>query len=83
MSLPTKASMIDTLTGKAYVDQAKERNKVRCPWPGGFDSMTVDGRLTCEHWFGRAYDMRRHWKAAHGFDVEKELVASWMELRRE
>jgi len=33
---------------------------------------------TCEYVFSRAYDLRRHLRAEHDVDVEKDKVDEWV-----
>jgi general transcription factor IIIA len=73
-------------------NQKKNAKKVlRCPWPHFMsdhreESIHVDSRrkaqdlqTVCEAIFHRAYDLRRHLKADHGLEVDKEEMAAWVE----
>lgn len=88
---PTNKTMqhmdIDTITGMSYTSKANERlmaSKVlRCPYPhlGALVSMTEmagSSTGTCEYVFSRAYDLRRHLRAEHDIDVEKDKVDKWV-----
>lgn len=37
----------------------------------------------CDFVFTRAYDLRRHLRAFHHVDVEKEIIEKWMKGQRE
>jgi hypothetical protein len=59
---------------------------LRCPHPAmeGLSSTISAESLelwsdtaSCEYVFGRAYDLRRHLRAVHGVDLDKEIVDSW------
>ncbi|KIY53380.1 hypothetical protein FISHEDRAFT_7965, partial [Fistulina hepatica ATCC 64428] len=75
---------IAAITGMAYVAHAREKlasaSVLRCPYPGlkgfksldGFSDITIPVSVTaapCEYVFSRAYDLRRHFRSAHGFEV--------------
>jgi len=81
----TPADAIDLVTGKHYLKHAGNRT-IPCPWPHSFDLVLKTTGTTskdvCPHMFGRAYDLRRHLLAAHGFGVETALVKKWVEERR-
>jgi hypothetical protein len=59
---------------------------LRCPHPameglpstpsGKSHNLWVD-TAACEYVFGRAYDLRRHLRAVHGVDLDKEAVDGW------
>jgi general transcription factor IIIA len=85
---------IDTITGFSYASNANERisssNALRCPYPdlglltpesGNPNDTGVAGASTskgCGYVFSRAYDLRRHLRAEHGVDVEKEKADEWV-----
>ncbi|KDQ14931.1 hypothetical protein BOTBODRAFT_109620 [Botryobasidium botryosum FD-172 SS1] len=79
-----KVSTIDIITGKHYANHT-ETKTIHCPWPDLFDVdpakralLETEGRDTCPHRFGRAYDLRRHLKAAHDFEVEADVLKIWV-----
>jgi len=79
-----KVSTIDIITGKHYAKHV-ETKTIQCPWPDLFDvdpgkraSLETEGKDLCPHRFGRAYDLRRHLKAAHGFEVEADVLKIWV-----
>jgi general transcription factor IIIA len=57
---------IDFITGVDYATAAKSRD-FKCPWPsvGGDVARSAN---KCDYAFSRAYDLRRHMKATHGYD---------------
>ena len=82
-------SIIDEITGVAY---AKRRSTgvqappLKCPYPTmeSLPSVLPERRnlwgkdaAPCEYVFGRAYDLRRHLRAVHGIDLDKETVDEW------
>jgi hypothetical protein len=84
---------IDTITGMAYASNANKRlassNALRCPHPdlGALVSIpaSADGGMAaattskaCDYVFSRAYDLRRHLRAEHGVQVEKERADEWV-----
>lgn len=87
---------IDLITGNIYAVQAKESLKtfkaLRCPYPkleqlasiNGSDASNV--RLSsdpdCIYVFTRAYDLRRHLRAIHDIDIDKERVDEWVKERK-
>jgi hypothetical protein len=60
---------------------------LRCPHPAmeglpAAPSVESPGYLwgdatPCEYVFGRAYDLRRHLRAIHGVELDKETVDGW------
>jgi general transcription factor IIIA len=80
-------SIINEITGVAYEERtARTPAPLRCPHPAmeGFPSTSSaenlsmwGGAVTCEYVFGRAYDLRRHLRAVHGVDLDKEIVDRW------
>ena len=85
-------SIINEITGVAYEEHtARTPAPLRCPHPAmeGFPSTpSVEnlnmwgGTAACEYVFGRAYDLRRHLRAVHGVDLDKEVVDRWARNRR-
>jgi len=84
---------IDTITGMSYTSKANDRltasKALRCPHPhlGALVSITGSGdhemagssmSRICEYVFSRAYDLRRHLRAEHEVDVEKDKVDEWV-----
>ena len=80
-------SMINEITGVAYEERtANTPAPLRCPYPAmeGFPPPPSLERLSiygdarpCEYVFGRAYDLRRHLRAVHGVELQKETVDVW------
>ncbi|KAF8629851.1 hypothetical protein AX15_003213 [Amanita polypyramis BW_CC] len=78
---------INTITGSAYAKRAQVnvRKALRCPYPdlGPITSENVVlheeevSRDGCYYVFSRAYDIRRHLRAVHGIEAEKEAVDKW------
>lgn len=71
--------------------KSKAKKVLCCPWPHfmsdhGEQSTHVDSgreaqdlQTVCEAIFHRAYDLRRHLKAEHGLELDKEEMAAWVE----
>jgi general transcription factor IIIA len=38
--------------------------------------------VSCDYVFGRAYDLRRHLRAVHSIDLDKEVVDDWARKER-
>ena len=89
---------IDVLTGKAYAARAEHARKLRCPHPhlppllasgmragaeGGVVGPSAKRARECQYAFSRAYDLRRHLRAEHGVEVEREKVDQWVRGERE
>jgi general transcription factor IIIA len=81
-------SLINEITGVAYEERtANTPAPLRCPHPAmeGLPSAPSVESLSnlwcdatpCEYVFGRAYDMRRHLRAIHGVELDKETVDGW------
>jgi general transcription factor IIIA len=81
-----------TSTESSKSNQKKKAKKVlHCPWPHfisghGEGSMHVDPgkeaqglQTACQAIFHRGYDLRRHLKADHGLELDKEEMAAWVE----
>ncbi|CAL1696061.1 unnamed protein product [Somion occarium] len=83
---------IDDITGVTYGVRAKERMQstraLQCPHPdlqpflGSIHQALPAGNAKCEYVFSRAYDLRRHLRAIHCLDVEKEIVDEWVRAAR-
>ena len=89
---------IDAITGLSYATHANERlstsKALRCPHPhlgtlvsdsvsgGGRGIASASTSKICDYVFSRAYDLRRHLRAEHGVDVEKESVDEWVKGAR-
>ncbi|KAG6879163.1 hypothetical protein C0992_004696 [Termitomyces sp. T32_za158] len=85
---------IDTITGHSYAQRTRAKianaTALLCPYPqlGNITPLTENVQNepgsqthvtgTCEYAFSRAYDLRRHLKAAHGVDAIKESVDEWV-----
>lgn len=81
---------IDAITGKAYASQALERvsasKALRCPYPhldaiiSRSDSNILEsGRSRdCDYVFSRAYDLRRHLRAEHEIEADKDSVEKFI-----
>jgi general transcription factor IIIA len=84
--------MINEITGVAYEERAaRAQAPLRCPHPAmeGLPSVlaaennSLWGEVTpCEYVFGRAYDLRRHLRAVHGVELDKEVVDGWARRTR-
>lgn len=78
-------SIINEITGVAYEERAANTPApLRCPHPviKGISLapsvVNFSGDTTpCEYVFGRAYDLRRHLRAIHGVELDKETVDGW------
>jgi general transcription factor IIIA len=78
-------SIINEITGVAYEERtANTPAPLKCPHPAMEGLLSVeslsnlsDGSTPCEYVFGRAYDMRRHLRAVHGVELDKETVDGW------
>jgi general transcription factor IIIA len=85
-------SIINEITGVAYEERAaRTPAPLRCPYPameGLLSAGTVGGQslwgdaAPCEYVFGRAYDLRRHLRAVHGVELDKEVVDAWARATR-
>jgi general transcription factor IIIA len=83
-------SLLDLFTGKHYNRPSTGTKKnvqrtIKCPWPGIAHSnadtlLPTEFTSACEFLFSRAYDLRRHLLAEHGFEVEQEVLDA-LELR--
>ncbi|KAH7883166.1 hypothetical protein F5I97DRAFT_189906 [Phlebopus sp. FC_14] len=78
---------IDAITGKSYSLRSQMSTAICCPYPHVKELLvtgTVEGLPSeppskrCDHVLTRAYDLRRHLKAEHGIDTEKEKVVTWV-----
>ena len=85
-------SLLDLFTGKHYTQPSsgtKKKNiqrSIKCPWPNvaqssSDNSSSAEFTLACEFVFSRAYDLRRHLLAEHGFEVQQEVLDA-LELRK-
>lgn len=78
---------INDITGKTYADRSAKQlamlRRLACPYPHLHDLSeslpSISGGRSCEYVFSRAYDLRRHLKAEHGVEVEKEVVDRWVQ----
>lgn len=87
---PDEPSLLDLLTGKHYNRPSTGTKKniqrtIKCPWPGvahsNADTLSpMEFTSPCEFIFSRAYDLRRHLLAEHGFEVEQGVLDA-LELR--
>ncbi|KAF8273012.1 hypothetical protein EI94DRAFT_1677407 [Lactarius quietus] len=86
-------SIIDEITGVAYAKRASSgQAPLKCPHPAmeGLPSALPADRQNlwggdatpCEYVFGRAYDLRRHLRAAHGIILDKEVIDTWARKAR-
>lgn len=85
-------SIIDDITGVAYAKRSTSGPApLKCPHPTmeGLPSTLSDRQdlwgedaAPCEYVFGRAYDLRRHLRAVHGVDLDKEVVDEWARKER-
>jgi general transcription factor IIIA len=79
------ASLINAITGQKFAARSLNPRALRCPHPQppfeGSYTRNADADA-CEYWFTRAYDLRRHLLAAHGLDVDKEVVDEWVDDSR-
>lgn len=85
---------IDDITGVTYDNQAQEKmqssRSLLCPHPHLHDllespvgpSSIPGSSRKCGYVFTRAYDIRRHLRAIHGVDVEKDRVENWVKTNR-
>ncbi|KAF7428555.1 Strongly-conserved Zn-finger binding protein (TFIIIA) [Pleurotus ostreatus] len=81
---------IDAVTGNSYSKRAAEKvetaKALRCPHPhlqglGLLDTALatiLESESSCEYVFSRAYDLRRHLRANHGIELEKDVVDKWV-----
>ncbi|KIP12588.1 hypothetical protein PHLGIDRAFT_61571 [Phlebiopsis gigantea 11061_1 CR5-6] len=91
---PTNSSRlldIDEITGKAYVDRARQKlsapRTLLCPFPDlhGLTNTAEDNAHTdkrCEYVFTRSYDLRRHLRSEHGEEFRKDAVDAWVNHAR-
>lgn len=91
---PQNISIINEITGVVYEERtANTPALLRCPHPameGLPSALSVkslsnlwDAATACEYVFGRAYDLRRHLRAVHGVELDKETVDGWARKIRE
>lgn len=71
-------SVIDFITGKHYLESKRGRALVRCPYPAHFCRSVLSDAGACRFVFSRAYDLRRHLRAEHGEEWEKDDVDAWV-----
>ncbi|KAI0079577.1 hypothetical protein K474DRAFT_1658926 [Panus rudis PR-1116 ss-1] len=86
-ALQSSSMQIDSITGVVYASNSKRRleneKSLQCPYPdlntltAGAPSAWTSG-TQCVYVFSRAYDLRRHLKASHGVDLEKDVVEEWV-----
>ncbi|ESK93678.1 transcription factor iiia [Moniliophthora roreri MCA 2997] len=80
---------IDTLTGVSYTARSKQKlqngRALHCPFPEldaiihrRIQSAPQLSDSTCNYVFSRAYDLRRHLKAFHEVEADKESVEAWV-----
>jgi len=84
---------IDFITGTSYTSRSREQLKaggmLRCPYPDVPAVFLPSGEMpgasgpsmqygTCEYVFSRAYDLRRHLRAEHAIEVDKDVVDAWV-----
>ncbi|KII95731.1 hypothetical protein PLICRDRAFT_693882 [Plicaturopsis crispa FD-325 SS-3] len=73
---------IDDITGAAYATRAASGKALHCPFPNlhefGEEYPSMSAGPPCEYAFTRAYDLRRHLRAEHDVEVEKEAVDAWV-----
>ncbi|KAF9453973.1 hypothetical protein P691DRAFT_718388 [Macrolepiota fuliginosa MF-IS2] len=80
---------IDAITGYTYMRAARakvaEGRALQCPFPElqsftgvGIQPPTAQHKPGCDYVFRRAYDLRRHLRASHGFTAQKESVEFWV-----
>ncbi|EJD52794.1 hypothetical protein AURDEDRAFT_181317 [Auricularia subglabra TFB-10046 SS5] len=79
-------SAIDFITGKHYVQRTEHRRQqgqvlVPCPYPSHFCRGEAN-ETACRFVFSRAYDLRRHLKAEHREEWEKDEVDAWVRRRK-
>lgn len=86
----TTGFSIEDITGLSYSTHAKalvqQAAKLECPYP---DMTSLVGEVavagpsaSCQYVFTRAYDLRRHLKAEHGLDVDKDRVERWVKTTK-
>jgi len=82
---------IESITGSAYAMRAHARvqafKALQCPFPHlGTLSSNTDvgfvGSSRCVYAFSRAYDLRRHLRAAHQVEAEREDVEEWVKEQK-
>jgi general transcription factor IIIA len=88
---------INVITGYSYIQAAQskvtEGQALRCPFPDLhlFDTEVNDSRPSsisskqiskCDYVFSRAYDLRRHLRASHGFSAQKDSVDYWVAQKK-
>lgn len=83
-------STIDFITGKLYMAQKRSAPNghalVTCPYPTHFCSKTADVServpSACQAVFSRAYDLRRHLRAEHDEEWERDEVDAWVRAQK-
>ncbi|KZW00201.1 hypothetical protein EXIGLDRAFT_722267 [Exidia glandulosa HHB12029] len=83
-------SAINFITGKRYLEQkrsapnAQAQTLVTCPYPSHFCSSRGDTATpaACRFVFSRAYDLRRHLRAEHDEEWEKDEVDVWVRKQK-
>ncbi|KAF9228347.1 hypothetical protein BS17DRAFT_773538 [Gyrodon lividus] len=82
---------IEAITGKAYASRSLKSRSICCPYPDVdalrastpvVEASRCSSSKTCEHVLTRAYDLRRHLKAEHGVDADKEKVDTWVKAQK-
>lgn len=92
-SKPSGSLDIDTLTGQSYAKRAHaniaDSKALHCPYPDvdmlmdtSANEQEIPVGLHCQYAFSRAYDLRRHLRAAHKFDCAKEKLEEWVKDRK-
>ncbi|KAF4598500.1 Strongly-conserved Zn-finger binding protein (TFIIIA) [Pleurotus pulmonarius] len=81
---------IDNITGNSYSKRASEKvdaaKALRCPHPRlealgiptTAPASVMGTESSCDYVFSRAYDLRRHLRADHGIELEKEVIDKWV-----
>ncbi|KAL1746200.1 hypothetical protein HDZ31DRAFT_62460 [Schizophyllum fasciatum] len=90
---PDASTFIDLITGSTYAKKAQDRlrtaTSLSCPYPdlSGLpiappattgSSSSASTSHTCDYVFSRAYDLRRHLRATHGVETDKDALDTWV-----
>ncbi|KAI0793395.1 hypothetical protein C8Q75DRAFT_559342 [Abortiporus biennis] len=83
---------IDDITGVTYRDRSQQqlldKDFLCCPYPHmdillSASDMIIEGSSKqCLYVFRRAYDLRRHLKAEHSLEVDKEVVEQYVRVTK-
>ncbi|TRM69208.1 hypothetical protein BD626DRAFT_553760 [Schizophyllum amplum] len=87
------ANLIDLITGSTYAKKAQDKLRTAtslcCPYPhlSGLpfvvaSASTAPSSRVCDYFFSRAYDLRRHLRATHAVETDKDALDVWVKKEK-